>query len=149
MICWHDMGSYDPAGVHPLAGAAAALVGTRFRLHGREPATGLDCVGLVCAALAATGAKPIVPRGYSLRNLAVDQWLHLAEQSGLVESPGLIRAGDVLLIALGACQHHLAIAENAGSIIHAHAGLRQVVRHTRDPNWRICAKWRIPSDLEG
>lgn len=143
------MGSHDPAGVHPLAGAAAALVGTRFRLHGREPATGLDCVGLVCAALAATGAKPIAPRGYSLRNLAVDQWLHLAEQSGLVDSPGLIRAGDVLLIAIGACQHHLAIAEDADSIIHAHAGLRKVVRQRRDPRWRIDAKWHAATELEG
>ena len=28
-----------------LAEAAAALVGSRFRLHGRDPATGLDCIG--------------------------------------------------------------------------------------------------------
>jgi cell wall-associated NlpC family hydrolase len=149
MICWHDMGSHNPAGVHPLAGAAADLVGTTFRLHGRDPATGLDCVGLVCAALATIGAKPVAPRGYSLRNLAVDQWLYLAEQSGLVPSSGLIRSGDVLLVALGACQHHLAIAENADSIIHAHAGLRKVVRQRRAPDWRICSKWRIPSALEG
>jgi hypothetical protein len=106
-------------------------------------------VGLVCAALTATGAKPIAPRGYSLRNLAVDQWLHMAEQSGLVKSPGLIRTGDVLLIALGASQHHLAIAEDADSIIHAHAGLRKVVRQRRDPHWRIAAKWRAATELEG
>jgi hypothetical protein len=106
-------------------------------------------VGLVCAALATIGSKPVAPRGYSLRNLAVDQWLYLAERSGLMPSSGLIRPGDVLLFALGACQHHLAIAEDADSIIHAHAGLRQVVRQRRAPNWRICAKWRIPSDLEG
>lgn len=143
------MASRAPVQGHPLVRVAADLVGTPFRLHGRDPATGLDCVGLVCAALAATGAKPMAPRGYSLRNLMVDQWLHLAGQSGLVKSPGLIRAGDVLLIALSACQHHLAIAEDADSIIHAHAGLRQVVRQRRAPDWQVCAKWRIPSDLEG
>lgn len=125
------------------------MVGTPYRLHGRDPATGLDCVGLVCAALAATGAKPIAPRGYSLRNLVVDHWLHLAAQSGLVPSLGLVRAGDVLLFALGACQHHLAIVIDSESIIHAHAGLRQVVRQRRAPDWRVCAKWQLPSDLEG
>ena len=143
------MGRDEPAGAHPLVKAAADLVGTPFRLHGRDPATGLDCVGLVCAALAATGAKPIAPHGYTLRNLAVDQWLGLAEQSALVNSPGLIHAGDVLLVAIGPCQHHLAIAENADNIIHAHAGLRRVVRQSRAPDWRVCAKWRLPSDLEG
>jgi cell wall-associated NlpC family hydrolase len=130
-------------------GAAADLVGTPYRLHGRDPATGLDCVGLVCAALAATGARPVAPHGYSLRNLAVDQWLPLATQSGLLPSPGLIRSGDVLLVVLGACQHHMAIAADPECIIHAHAGLRQVVRQRRDPDWRVCAKWRIASDLEG
>lgn len=143
------MVSRAPVQAHPLVRAAADLVGTPFRLHGRDPATGLDCVGLVCAALVATGGKPIAPRGYSLRNLAVDQWLDLARQSGLVKSPGLIRAGDVLLIALGACQHHLAIADDADSIIHAHAGLRQVVCQRRAIDWRISAKWRIPPVLEG
>ena len=124
-------------------------MGTPFRLHGRDPATGLDCVGLVCAALAATGMKPIAPRGYSLRNLAVDQWLGLATQSGLVPSHGLMRAGDVLLIAVGACQHHLAIAEGPESIIHAHAGLRKVVCQRRDPDWLVCAKWRVAAELKG
>lgn len=143
------MGSHHRTRAHPLVAAAADLVGTPFRLHGRDPATGLDCVGLVCAALAATGAKPVAPRGYSLRNLRVDQWLHLAAHSGLAPSPGLIRAGDVLLVALGACQHHLAIAQGPDSIIHAHAGLRRVVRQRRDPDWRVAAKWRIPFDLEG
>ena len=143
------MGSHDPVLVDPFVGTAAALVGTPFRLHGRDPATGLDCIGLVHAALVAIGVKPVAPHGYSFRNLAVDQWLHLAEQSGLVPSPGLIRTGDVLLVALGACQHHLAIAADPDSIIHAHAGLRQVVRQRREPDWRVCAKWRIPSDLEG
>lgn len=143
------MDSPHTAGVHPLVDAAVGLVGTPFRLHGRDPATGLDCVGLVSAALAATGTRPVAPHGYSLRNLAVDHWLYLAEQSGLVPSPGPIRTGDVLLVALGACQHHLAIAADPESIIHAHAGLRQVVRQRRDRDWRVSTKWRIPSELEG
>ena len=38
-----------------LARAAAGCLGVRFRLHGRDPATGLDCLGLLGAALVATG----------------------------------------------------------------------------------------------
>ncbi len=125
-----------------LADAATGLIGSRFRLHGRDPATGLDCVGVVVAALAATGASPHAPTGYGLRNLAVGQWLHFAARSGLAESSGPIRSGDVLLIALGHCQHHLAIAADETSVIHAHAGLRQVVRQPLEPAWQISAKWR-------
>jgi hypothetical protein len=143
------MDSRDAGRVHPLVDAAVGLLGTPFRLHGRDPATGLDCVGLICAALAATGAKPMAPRGYSLRNVAVDQWLGMATQSGLVPSAGPIISGEVLLVALGACQHHLAIAEDRDGVIHAHAGLRQVVRQRRDPDWLVCAKWRMASGLEG
>lgn len=125
-----------------LADAAARLIGCPFRLHGRDPATGLDCMGVVVAALAATGAIPHAPTGYRLRNLAIDQWLHFATRSGLVTAPGPIRTDDVLLITLGHCQHHLAIAADRASVIHAHAGLGQVVRQPLDPAWQICAKWR-------
>ena len=34
-----------------LAAAALTLVGSPWRLHGRNPATGLDCIGLLGAAL--------------------------------------------------------------------------------------------------
>lgn len=126
-----------------LADAARTLVGCEFRLHGRDPATGLDCVGLVGAALAACGRRPVHPRGYSLRNLGVDDWLPLAEQSGLEPASGTIRTGDVVLIALGSTQHHLVIAADPGSVVHAHAGLRRVVLQPRDPAWQIRKMWRI------
>ena len=125
-----------------LAQAALDLVGCRFRLHGREPATGLDCVGLVSAALAAAGRRPVAPTGYGLRNLAIEQWLPLARRSGLVPAPGPVCSGDVLLIALAYCQHHLAIADGPHSVVHAHVGLRQVVRQPLDPAWQIRGKWR-------
>lgn len=132
-----------------LASAAARLIGIPFRLHGRDPATGLDCVGVVVAALTAIGAKPLAPTGYSLRNLSVEQWLHFAARSGLVTSPGPIQSADVLLIMLNHCQHHLAIAADGTNVIHAHAGLRQVVRQPREPTWQVCAKWRAAPISEG
>lgn len=134
---------------HPLAEAALKLVGSPFRLHGRVPATGLDCVGLVFAALAATGTQMIVPTGYSLRNLDVDHWLPMATASGLVPASMPVRAGDILLVALPHCQHHLAIAADATSVVHAHAGLRRVVRQPIDPHWQIRAQWRVAPISEG
>jgi cell wall-associated NlpC family hydrolase len=126
-----------------LAQAAVRLVGSPFRLHGRKPETGLDCVGLIVAALEVIGARPIAPTGYALRNLSVSQWLHHASESGLVKAQGGIKPGDVLLIALGHCQHHLAIATASTTVVHAHAGLRQVVLQSLQPDWRIAAQWRL------
>ena len=132
-----------------LAEAARALIDSPFRLHGRDPATGLDCVGLVSAALAAGGVRPAVPTGYGLRNLDIAQWLPLAQKSGLVPAPGAICAGEVLLIALAHCQHHLVIAADAVTVIHAHAGLRRVVLQPLDPAWQVHAKWRFAPQREG
>ena len=42
-----------------IAAAARALVGVPFRLQGRDPALGLDCVGLVGAALPSRSAKRV------------------------------------------------------------------------------------------
>ena len=50
------------------ARAAEALAGARFRLHGRDRSTGLDCVGLVGLALAEREAdlrRAAAKRGYS------------------------------------------------------------------------------------
>lgn len=131
-----------------LATAALDLIGCPFRLHGRDPATGLDCIGLACAALALTGRHPIAPGGYALRNLEIGRWLPLAEQSGLMPASGAVQAGDVLLIALGFAQHHLVIAVDAASVVHAHAGLRRVVRQPRDPAWQVSAMWRLAPSCE-
>lgn len=129
--------------------AARRLIGCPFRLHGRDPATGLDCVGLICVALAASGAHPVAPSGYSLRNLSIAQWLPLAHRSGLVLASGLAAAGDVLLIALPHSQHHLVIAADPSNVIHAHAGLRRVVQQPLDPAWAISARWRAKFPTEG
>lgn len=132
-----------------IAEAALALVGCPFRLHGRDPASGLDCVGLVALALEATGARTVAPRGYALRNLGVETWLPFAGQAGLAPAQDEVRAGDILLITLGFAQHHLAIAIDGQSVVHAHAGLRRVVCQPRDPTWQISARWRVPSPCEG
>ncbi len=137
---------------HPgdsVAQAALELVGCPFRLHGRDPASGIDCVGLIAAALTAIGVRPVAPGGYALRNLGIDHWLPFAAQSGLIPVTGETKAGDILLIALGFAQHHLVIAADTRTVVHAHAGLRRVVHQPRDPAWRVTAHWRIAPLQEG
>jgi hypothetical protein len=131
-----------------LGEAAAGLVGCRFRLHGLDPGTGLDCVGLVHASLVAIGRQPVPPRGYGLRNIAIEQWLEFAARSGLEPVGGKARADEVLLASLDYGQHHLMITTGANEVIHAHAGLARVVRQRRDPAMQILARWQVQPTAE-
>ena len=79
------------------ARAAQALVGCPFRLHGRDPATGLDCIGLLESAMIACGLSASLPVGYTLRT---GTWRGLAEIAaglGFIEHSGPFAAGDVVL----------------------------------------------------
>lgn len=126
-----------------LAKAAATLIGVPFRLHGRNPATGLDCVGLVAASLEAIDLKPSAPRGYQLRNTSVERWLESARQSGLQMVSGAPIGGDILLTVPGPGQAHLLIVESSVSVIHAHAGLGRVVRQPFDQSLKLQYIWRV------
>ena len=101
---------------------ARALIGTRFRLHGRDPATGLDCVGLVSIGYRVTAS---VPTGYPLRGGDAASYAALID--GFAQRrTGTPQAADALLISMGPQQYHLGIWTGT-SLIHAHAGLRRVV----------------------
>ena len=138
-MAWRD------AGVR-LALAAEALVGVPFRLHGRDVATGLDCVGVVGAALAGIGRGAAVPVGYAMKMRSVDGLLGGAAACGLVPAAGPGRPGDVMLFALGPAQFHLAVADSGGGIVHAHAGLRRVVRGALPVAWDLRARWRLDEE---
>lgn len=127
-----------------LAAAAERLVGTPFRLHGRDPARGLDCVGLVAAALAAIGRGAFAPVGYRLRQAGIERFIAAASRSGLAAAAGAIEPGDVLLARPGPAQHHLVIAATAGGFVHAHAGLgRVVLTPAPAPPWPVDHHWRL------
>ncbi len=114
---------------------ARGAIGARFRLHGRCVEFGLDCVGLAGLAYGVA-----VPRGYALRGGDVAQILAITQAAGLVRV-GDARAGDLLLLNVGAGQLHLAIASEVG-VIHADAGLRRVVERPGVPPWPELARWR-------
>lgn len=126
-----------------LARAAEELVGSPFRMHGRDPQIGIDCVGLVICALRTIGIEGIDPEGYALRNLAVDRQIASAAGLGLEEASGKAHAGDVLLFRLAAVQYHLGIVREDGALIHAHAGLGRVVVTPHPCGWPIERHWRL------
>lgn len=126
-----------------LAREAEALVGTPFRLHGRDPATGLDCLGLLAAAMARAGRTITLPTGYSLRVLRLDAWLPDPLTCGLRPARGRFVPGDVVLLQPSPVQFHIAIADRRLGWIHAHAGLRKVVRDAGLPDGQIIHHWRL------
>ena len=122
-----------------VAAAALAMAGTRFRLHGRDP-EGIDCVGLVAHALAASGWAGEVPTGYPLRGGDAQRVAALLDTQ-LARGDGE-RPGDLLLAAPGPGQLHLAI-RTARGIVHADATLRRVVERPGALPWPLIAAWRM------
>jgi len=121
--------------------AARGAVGVRFRLHGRDPAFGLDCVGLAALAARAAGFTGKPPAGYAIRS---------GNPSAAIDAAGLARtaapaAGDLLLFAAGPAQFHLAV-QVPGGIVHADAMLRRVVERPGAPPWPPVAAWRFRGD---
>lgn len=116
--------------------AARAAIGARFRVHGRDVASGLDCVGLAALAV---GAER-VPSGYALRGGAPERVAAMIDAAGL-RRVAVRAAGDLLLCASGPGQLHLAIWTGDG-VIHACAALRRVVERPGAPPWPVVGAWR-------
>lgn len=126
-----------------IADAATSLIGARFQLQGRDPAAGLDCVGVILAALAASGRTvPPLPR-YTMRRTQLAPFDRLAAVHGLQDVSGAWQPGDVLVFRTGPAQRHAAIATTGDHIVHAHAALRRVVCSTVPPDWTIMRRWRL------
>jgi cell wall-associated NlpC family hydrolase len=128
---------------HALACAAEGFLGASFRLHGRDPLTGFDCLGLVLIAMAEIGRPVHFAFSYGLRNLEPERFLRLAEAVGFFTTETPFEPGDILLLEAGPAQVHLAIVGVEGGIVHAHAGLGRVV-HTPFPlPWPVVRQWRL------
>lgn len=113
---------------------ARALIGSPFRLHGRD-ATGIDCVGLVALAWACTE----IPTGYALRTndlTAIEGPLRTMR----FRRRRRLRPGDILILNAGPAQLHLGIW-TGDSLIHADAGLRRVVETPGRSRWPVLGMW--------
>ncbi|MAF61282.1 MAG: hypothetical protein CL680_07445 [Blastomonas sp.] len=129
---------------HRLAPAALDLVGCPFRLHGRDPATGLDCVGLVAASLERIGRGVDAPCDYRLSGGCLDRFDGWAAMCGLdrvaQNAPGA--PGDVLLCEPGVGQFHVLVDGDA-LLVHAHIGLGRVVAAPSPSPWPVRRRWRL------
>jgi len=126
-----------------LAQAVERYVGASFRPHGRDPATGFDCLGLVLVAMADIGRPIRFPLRYALRNRDLGRFERLPAKAGFAEVEVPLEPGDVLLLETGPAQLHFAIIASEGGAIHAHAGLRRVVQTPFPLPWPIVRQWRL------
>lgn len=127
-----------------LGEAALGLVGVPFRMHGRDPATGLDCVGVAVAALARIGRPVTLPADYRMRGGRLHRFDRWAASCGFVAAPaqGLAATGDVLLCAAGPQQFHVMI-DCGAVLVHAHLGLRRVIAVPPPVTWLVLRRWRL------
>jgi cell wall-associated NlpC family hydrolase len=118
---------------------ARALVGTRFVAQGRDPAIGIDCVGL---ALLTYGIDPA--------GVSDDYRLSGAHRAAILRSCGAkfrrvsrrrLRGGDLLLLQPGAAQWHLGIW-TGGGLVHADIVSRKVVERPGAIAWPVAAALR-------
>lgn len=118
---------------------ARALVGTPFRAQGRDPARGLDCVGVIVAAFRLPAEE--VRRDYRLGG---HDEAELEAELGrwFVKHRRAPKPGEVVLYGLTPRQSHLAV-HCGESIVHADARLRKVVERPGSPPWRMVGTFRI------
>jgi hypothetical protein len=131
-------------GQERLADEARRLVGCRFRLHGRDPASGLDCMGVLAVALQRAGYAAEVPLDYTLKTRSANRAAGVAQDLGLTAVRGAPRAGDILMMRVGPEQLHFALCVCPQGFVHAHAGLREVVLSPALPAGAIVGHWRAP-----
>ena len=125
------------------AAAAESRLGAPFRLHGRDPRTGLDCVGLVLSALTDCGVLTSEPPHYGLRNSDLSAHLLAFADNQFALTTGPVKGGDLLLVRPGPAQYHLIVALGADAFVHAHAGLRKVVKLNSGLPWPVRQHWRL------
>lgn len=126
---------------------AVGQIGVPFRLHGREPGVGLDCVGLAAYALWGQQELKSLPSGYSLRGY------HMAQLEAELKSRQIFRCaphttfigGDLAIFEPAARQLHLGIyigGHLGAAFVHAHAGLRRIVMTPEIGAWKLADHWR-------
>ena len=92
------------------------------------------------------GRPVTMPLRYGLRNADPARYLRVADSAGFVDAADLtLQPGDVLALEPGPAQIHLAIVVSGG-VVHAHAGLRRIVRTPFPLSWPVAGHWRLPSE---
>lgn len=100
---------------------ATALIGTRFRAQGRNPASGLDCVGLVICAF---DLSPVELPRYRLTDGDWDG-IERALRPWFDRCMGNTRPSDVVVFRMPRCFHFGVLGK--GHLVHADLTIGRVV----------------------
>jgi hypothetical protein len=122
------------------------LLGAPFRLHGRSPETGLDCVGVVAACLFAADYRFETPTDYRLRgDFEGRAHAFFADSRFRNVDDGSWIAGDILLLRPGPRHIHFAVLAHVAAV-HAHVGLGRVVLTPLPLPYGNITQWRFQGD---
>ena len=127
-----------------IAEKALELCGKKFRFHGRDPATGVDCIGLAELCLSGAGVDCEAPTGYSLRGGNLEQVSKFMALAGFTQLPpdSVLCEGDIVLVRPSPVQLHFMIRTQDG-FVHAHAGLSKVSFCPGGAPWPILSIFRL------
>ena len=118
---------------------ARSLVGVRFRLQGRDPAVGLDCVGVVINAFELQRAA--FPCDYNLRGHALAKVDAVMSRHFRRVSRPAAATGDVLVFRCGPDRLHLGV-HGGEHLIQADALIGRVVERPWPAEWPIARAYR-------
>lgn len=127
-----------------MAKKAMSLCGTSFRLHGRDQAEGLDCIGVADQCLLSIDLDSGVPNGYSVRGGSEETITAFMADIGFERfgPESRLREGDFVLVRPSPVQWHFLIRAQNG-FVHAHGGLGKVVFCPGDAPWSIVSIFRL------
>ncbi|PCJ34727.1 MAG: hypothetical protein COA93_04410 [Alphaproteobacteria bacterium] len=114
---------------------ARSCVGSSFRHQGRDPANGLDCIGLIIYVAKAIGLTGLDHKDYKRipEKSAISRHAITANFGRC--SKNELKPGNVLILKFGKYLEHAAIISDRG-IIHACEKYGKVVEHGLDDVWR-------------
>lgn len=114
---------------------ARALIGTPWKHQGRNPAVGIDCIGMVTISLAIKEGTVDYRRDPSHGKLEAA----LEAQFGPPIPKEDMRHGDVVAIAYGKCVRHVGlVAQGAAGLNLIHTDqvvVNEVTEHPLDAKW--------------
>lgn len=118
---------------------ARSLVGVRFRPQGRDPQTGLDCVGVILCAFGLSADE--VRKNYRLRGQHLQELLSELSRHFRRIAVSASSGADVLVCSPSDDQFHLAVSCGE-SFVHADSRLRRVAETPGRPLWPCVATFR-------
>lgn len=116
---------------------ARDYLGIPYRHQGRNPAIGIDCVGLLVLALGDDPATAIDPPAYSAEPHDGELEGYLSAAFGAPVAD--IQPGDIAAIRYGGPIRHIAIVGDGPhglTLIHTARNIGRVVEHRLDERWR-------------